>query len=100
MESSDTVQSTGGGNGKLLQHSCLENPMSSMKSQKDMTPEDEPSRSEHVQYATVEEQKIAPERIKRLRQSLDDAKLWMYLVVKVTSGAVNNTAQKLGVLGP
>ena len=31
-------------------------PMNSMKRQKDMTPEDEPLRSESVQYATREEQ--------------------------------------------
>ena len=33
--------STGEGNGKPLQYSCLENPMSSMKRQKDMTLKDE-----------------------------------------------------------
>ena len=32
---------TGEGNGKPLQHSCLENPLNSMKSQKDMTLKDE-----------------------------------------------------------
>ena len=47
--------STGGGNGNPLQYSCLENPMNSMKRQKDMTPEDEPPRSEGVQYATGEQ---------------------------------------------
>ena len=36
---------------------CHEHPMSSMKKQKDMTPEDEPSSSEGVQYATGEEQR-------------------------------------------
>ena len=42
MESSDKMLPTGGENGELLQYSCHENPMSSMKGQKDMTPEDEP----------------------------------------------------------
>ena len=37
MESSDKTRSTGEGNGNSLQYSCLENPMNSMKSQKDMT---------------------------------------------------------------
>ena len=37
MESSDKIWPTGEGNGKQLQHSCLENPMSSMKRQRDMT---------------------------------------------------------------
>ena len=42
VESSDKTWSTGGGNGKPLQCSCLENPMNSMKKQKDMTPEEKP----------------------------------------------------------
>ena len=36
---------------------CHEHPMSSMKKQKDMTPEDEPPRSEGVQCATEEDQR-------------------------------------------
>ena len=47
--------STGKGNGKLLQHSCLENPMNSMKRQKDITLKDELSRSVGAQHATGEE---------------------------------------------
>jgi len=41
VESSDNTWSTGEGNGKLLQYSCLENPMNSMKKQKDRTLKDE-----------------------------------------------------------
>ena len=41
VESSDKPWSTGEGKGKPLQHSCLENPMNSMKRQKDMTLKDE-----------------------------------------------------------
>jgi len=33
---------------------------------------------------------LAPERIKRLGQSGNISKLWMYLVVKVNSDAVKN----------
>ena len=40
------------GNDKQLQYSCLENPMNSMKRQKDMTLKDELSRSVSAQYAT------------------------------------------------
>ena len=36
---------TGEGNGKPLQYSCLENPMDSIKRQKDMTLKDEIPRS-------------------------------------------------------
>ena len=37
VESSDKMWSTGGRNSKPLQYSCLENPMNTMKRQKDMT---------------------------------------------------------------
>ena len=47
--------STGAGNGKPLHYSCLENPMNSMKRQKDMTLKRELPRSVGVQYATGEE---------------------------------------------
>ena len=41
VESSDKTWSTGERNGKSLQYSCLENPMDSMKRQKDRTLKDE-----------------------------------------------------------
>ena len=43
---------TGEGNGKPFQYSCLENPMNSMKGQKDRTLKDELPRSVGDQYAT------------------------------------------------
>ena len=52
VEISEKMWSTGEGNGKPLQYSCLENPMNSMKRQKDMTLKDELSRSVSAQYAT------------------------------------------------
>ena len=55
VESSDKMWSTGDGNGKPLQYSCLENPMNSMKRQKDRTLKDELPRSVGAQYATGEE---------------------------------------------
>ena len=42
VESSEKTWSTGEGNGKPLQHYCLEKPMNSMKRQKDMTLEEVP----------------------------------------------------------
>ena len=50
-ESSDRMWSTGEGNSKPLHFSCLENPMNSMKRQKDRTLKDELSRSVGAQYA-------------------------------------------------
>ena len=55
VESSDKTWSTGEGNGKPLQYSCLENPMNNMKRQKDRTLKDELLRSIGAQYATGEE---------------------------------------------
>ena len=55
MERSDRRWSTGEGNGKPLQYSCLENPKNSMKSQKDMTLKDELPRSVGTQYVIGEE---------------------------------------------
>ena len=52
VESPDKMWSTGEGNGKPLQYFCLENPMNSMKGQKDMTLKDEVPRLVGAQYAT------------------------------------------------
>ena len=52
VESSDKMWSTGGQNGKPLQYSCLENPMNSMKRQKDRTWKDELPTLVGTQYAT------------------------------------------------
>ena len=54
VESSDKTWSTGEGNGKPLQYSCLENAMNSMKRQKDRTLKDELPRLVGAQYATGE----------------------------------------------
>ena len=52
VERSDRMWSTGEGNGKPLQYSCLENPMNNMKRQRDRTLKDELPRSVVAQYAT------------------------------------------------
>ena len=55
VESSNKTWSTGEENGKLLQYSCLENSMNSMKRQKDRTLRDELPRSVGALYATVDQ---------------------------------------------
>ena len=52
VERSDRIWSTGEGNGKPLLHSCLENPMNSMKRQNDRILKEELPRSVGAQYAT------------------------------------------------
>ena len=52
VKRSDRTWSTGEGNGKPLQYSCLENPMNSMKRQKNRILNEELPRSVGAQYAT------------------------------------------------
>ena len=52
VENSDKTWSSGEGNGKPLQNSCLDNSMNSMKRQKDRTLKDELPRSVGTQYPT------------------------------------------------
>ena len=52
VERSERMWSTGEGNGKPLQYSCLENPMNSMKRQNDRILKEELRRSVGIQYAT------------------------------------------------
>ena len=52
VKSSGKMWSTGEGNSKPLQYACIENPMNSMKRQKDRTLKDELARSVYAQYAT------------------------------------------------
>ena len=51
VERSDRMWSTGEGNGKPLQYSCLENPMNSMKKQNDRILKEELPTSVGAQYA-------------------------------------------------
>ena len=59
VESSEKMWSTGEGNDKPLQYSCIENLMSSMKRQKDRTLRDETIRSVDAQYATRDKRKTS-----------------------------------------
>ena len=62
VESSDKTWSTGEGNGKPIQYSCLENPMNKMKRQKHMRLKYELPRSGGAQYATWEEWRNSPRK--------------------------------------
>ena len=69
VESSDKMWSTGEGNGKSLQYSCLENPMNSMKRQNDRTLKDELPRSVGINMLLEKSGEITPETMKRQSQS-------------------------------
>ena len=65
VKRSDKMWSTGEGNGKPLQYSCLETPMNSMKRHKDRTQKDELPRSVGAQYATGDQGEKTPKRMRR-----------------------------------
>ena len=83
VERSDRMWSTGEVNSKPLQYSCLENPMNSMKRQKDVTLKDELPRSVGAQYNTGEEWRNSSRGMKRLSQSRNNTQLRMCLDMKV-----------------
>ena len=94
VESFDKLWSTGEGNGKPLPYSCLENPMDSMKGQKDRTLKDELPRSLGAQNMLLEiSGEITPERMKGWSQSKNNTQLWIGLVTEARFDAVkSNTA--------
>ena len=86
---------------QTTQYSCHENPMNNIMGQKDMILEDMPPRSEgsNMLSRKGEGQLLtAPETMKLLGWSENDAQLWMCLVVKVKSNVIkNNIAQEPGI---
>ena len=77
VEISDKTWSTGEGNGKQLQYSCVENLMNSVKRQKDRALKDELPRSVVPNMLLEISGEITPERMKRESQSKNNAQLWM-----------------------
>ena len=90
VESSDNMWSTSEGNGRPLQYSCLENPMSCMKWQKYMALKDELPRLVHDQYANGEELRNSSRRNKEAEPQWKQAQLWICLEVETKSNAVKN----------
>ena len=90
VESSDRMWSTGEGNGKPLEYSCLENTMNSMKTQKDRTLKDELTRLVGAQYATGDQWRNNPERMKGWSQSKNNTQWWMRLVIEARFDAVKS----------
>ena len=69
VERSDRIWSTGEGNGKPLQYSCLENPMNSMKRQNDRILKKELPRSVGENMLLEISGEITPKRMKGWSQS-------------------------------
>ena len=80
MERSDRMWPTGEGNGKPLQYSFLENPINSMKRQKDRTLIDELPMSVGAQYATGDQWR----NNSRKNEGMEPKQKKQYPVVDVT----------------
>ena len=79
VERSDRMWSSGEGNGKPLQYSCLENPMNSMKRQNDRILKEEIPRLVGAQYATGDQWRNNSRKNEGM-----EPKQKQYLVVDVT----------------
>ena len=90
VERSDRMWSTGDGNSKPLQYSCLEIPMNSMKRQKNRTLKDELPRSVGAQYATGDQWINNCRKNEGLEQSKNNTQFWMGLVIQARSDAVKS----------
>ena len=77
VESSKKMWSTGEGNGKPLQYSCLEKLKNSTKRQKYRTLMDELLKSVEPNMLLEISGEITPERMKGLSQSKNKTQLWM-----------------------
>ena len=68
VERSDRMWSTGEGNGKPLQYSCLEKSMNNMKRQNDRILKEELPRSVGAQYATGDQWRNDSRKKERMEQ--------------------------------
>ena len=92
VERSDRMWSTGEGNGKPLQYTCLENPMNSMKRQNDRILKEILPRSVGAQYATGDEWKNNSRKNERM-----EPKQKQYPVVDVTGDRARSDAVKSNI---
>ena len=77
VERSDRMWSTGEGNGKPLQYSCLENPMNNMKRQNDRILKEELPRLVDAQYATEDQWRNNSKKNEGIKPKKNNTKLWM-----------------------
>ena len=90
VERSDRMWSTGEGNGKPLQYSCLENPMNSMKRQNDTILKEERPRSVGAQYATGDQWRNNSRKNEGMMPKHNNTQLWVGLVIEARSDAVKS----------
>ena len=77
VDRADRMWSTGEGNGKPLQYSYLENPMNSMKRQKERTLNSELPRSVGAKYATGNQWRNSSRKNEEMEPKQNNTQLWM-----------------------
>ena len=77
VERSDRMWSTGEGNSKPLQYSCLENPINSMKRQNDRILKEELPRSVGTQYATGDQWRNNSRKNERMETKQKQCPVWL-----------------------
>ena len=82
--------STGEGNGKPFQYSCLENPVNSMKGQNDRILKEELLMSVDAQYATGNQWRNNSRKNEGMEPKQKQTQLWMGLVIAAWSDAVKS----------
>ena len=90
--------SSGERNVKLLQYSCVENPMNRMKRQKDRTLKNELPRSVCAQYATGEWWRNNSRKNEGMEPKQKNTQLWMGLVRETTWNVRSMNQCKLKVV--
>ena len=77
VERSDRMWSTGEGNGKPLQYSCLENPMNRMKRQNDRILKEGLPRSIGAQFVTGDQWRNNSRKNEGMEPKQNKTQLWM-----------------------
>ena len=90
VERSDRVWSTGEGNGKPLQYSCLENTMNSMKRQIDRILKEELPRSVGAQHATGDQWRNSSRKNEGMEPKQKQYPVLDVMVIEARSDAVKS----------
>ena len=85
----DRMWSTGEGNGKPLQYSCLESPMNSMRWQNDRILKEELPWSVGAQYVTGDKWRNNSRKNEGMEPK-QKQQLWMWLVIEARSNAIKS----------
>ena len=91
VKNSDKTWSIGEGNGETLQYSCLEDPMNSMKRQKDRTLKDDLLRSVGAQYTTGDQWRNNSRKNEEIESKQNNTQFQVSLVMEVKSDAVKSS---------